>query len=581
MYIRERFMIISLKKTTVIFLGLLMLSNLFAIGYLIWSNQRNNVLIAAAVASNERISGKISPLGSLIKDAQIDVIQVQQFLQDYSSTRGEDGLADGLEEAAKYAEKFRADIDAATVIATTIRRDDVVTALKDAANRFGPYFTTGEQMAKTYAAQGTSAGNAMMPAFDERSEALQEKLKALLSIRDEMLSTTATDVAQQLETLQADVSTSAVMAITAAAFVVLVSLAWAWTALRHIVRPIGTLADVLRDLSAGHSGVVVPFLATRNEIGDIARATDVFRESIAQREQMRRAAAQEEERSRQARRQDRLALADDFAARVASVVDGLGVAADRIGQDARAVDLIARAAAQRSEDTNLAMTRASGNVAVVADAVGMLSGAIDDVDTRMHRAASISADASEQARKTHAIVADLAESTSRIGEIVGLINAVASQTNLLALNATIEAARAGEAGRGFAVVAQEVKALAAQTSKATEDIAHQIAAVQSATGSAVQAITGINETVAEIGGVLGGITEAVTEQTTATREIARSIDATTVETRAMAGNIRAVDEDTRRTTAAAVSMVSASDDLASVADRLRVETSAFVERMRA
>ena len=326
----------SLKTITIIFLGLLMLSNISVIGYLVRAAQRSDTQIAATMASNDRLSKQISPLGSLIKDAHIDVVQVQQFLQDYSSTRGEDGLTDGLDEAAKFAAKFRADVAAATAIAKAVRRDDLIATLNAAADAFGPYFEAGERMAKVYAAEGTKAGNAMMPAFDESSEALQEKIKALLAIRDELLATTSTEVAAELTALESDLSTSSATSIAAAGFVVVISLAWAWVALRHIVRPIVTLSEVLQGLAAGRLGIAVPFVGARNEIGDIARATDVFRDSIAQRERQRQEAAREDERSRQERRRERLALADEFADRVATVMDGLGVAAERIGHDARA-----------------------------------------------------------------------------------------------------------------------------------------------------------------------------------------------------------------------------------------------------
>ena len=432
-----------------------------------------------------------------------------------------------------------------------------------------------------YAAEGTKAGNAMMPAFDESSEALQEKIKALLAIRDELLATTSTEVAAELTALESDLSTSSSTSIAAAGFVVVISLAWAWVALRHIVRPIVTLSEVLQGLAAGRLGIAVPFVGARNEIGDIARATDVFRDSIAQRERQRQEAAREDERSRQERRRERLALADEFADRVATVMDGLGVAAERIGHDARAVDAIARSASVRSEGTSLAVTRAGENVAVVSNAADLLRSAIGEVESRMHRAESISADAADQARRTNVIVADLAESTARIGEIVGLINAVASQTNLLALNATIEAARAGEAGKGFAVVASEVKQLATQTTKATEEIAGNVAAIQNATRDAVRQIGSVTQTLESIETSSGAIAQAVEQQTSMASEISARGSSVAHDTEALVDSISQVAGAVEDTSRVAVSVTDVARELADAASALDERIRRFLTEVAA
>ncbi len=574
-------MAFSIKAKAFAFLACLITGNLVTVAIVTSNNRQTTSLTAAVAEQSHAIETRITPLGTLIKDIELDVVQVQQFISDYSATRGQDGLDGGLKEAAEAAEKFAKDVAAADVLARGLGRSDLSTLLKETSAAFGPYYAIGLKMAKAYAEGGTAAGNATMPEFDEHSEQLQGRLKGLIEARDTMIRETAGRIGAALGELAASGdragSVSSIAMILLTGLTVLGGIAL----VRGVVRPIVSLGAIMEDLARARDAAPVPYTGRGDEIGQMARATDVFREAMEARETRRREQAGEDERVRLERRRERLALADDFASRVAVVVEGLGRAAARIGTDARGVDEIARTAAGRSGETNQAMERTNQNVAAVAAAAGQLSEAIAEVEERMHRAGQISETAADQARRTNGIVTELSAAANHIGEVVGLINAVAAQTNLLALNATIEAARAGEAGRGFAVVAQEVKALAAQTSRATEDIARQIDAVQSVTGTAVAAINGITDTVSEIGGILGGISQAVAEQTSATREIARSIEAATVETDAVAGNIREVDGDARLTTQAAVSMVTASDQLTEIAGRLHGETNAFVERMRA
>ncbi|MDK9694985.1 MAG: methyl-accepting chemotaxis protein, partial [Siculibacillus sp.] len=355
----------------------------------------------------------------------------------------------------------------------------------------------------------------------------------------------------------------------------------AFAFLRFVVRPIGALTAVMEDLTSGRRGGVVPHIALRTEIGRMARATDVFRQAIEERETLQAERAAEDERVRAERRRDRLALADSFASTVANVVDTVAQAAERIAAGAGDVDRIAHSTADSAGAAAEAVAVASGNVTTVATATEELSSTIDEVGRRMHQAGTVSATAARQAERTNAIVANLSDATHRIGEIVGLINAIASQTNLLALNATIEAARAGEAGRGFAVVAQEVKTLAQQTAGATEEIARQIGTVQTVTGDAVAAIRDITTTVDEITAISRSIIAAVDEQSSATREIARSIDDAAAGTRATHANIADVDRSTRETSQAAGAMVASSEELNGVARRLRSEVDGFVARIRA
>jgi methyl-accepting chemotaxis protein len=277
----------------------------------------------------------------------------------------------------------------------------------------------------------------------------------------------------------------------------------------------------------------------------------------------------------------RLNLASDFERKVGHIVEAVAVAAGEMQTISTLMSTSSEETAQRATAAASASTQASSSVSTVASATEELTASIGEIGKQVSRSAEIAGKAANEARRTNVVVEGLAAGTHKIGEVVTLIQNIASQTNLLALNATIEAARAGEHGRGFAVVASEVKALANQTAKATEEISLQIQDIQSATGEAVGAIQVIVGTIAEINEISGAIATAVDQQNAATQEIAGNIQQAAAGSSDVNENILGVTRTANEAGAAASGLLKASNGLSAQSDRLKNEVNDFLASIRA
>ncbi|AXK82208.1 methyl-accepting chemotaxis protein [Pseudolabrys taiwanensis] len=348
---------------------------------------------------------------------------------------------------------------------------------------------------------------------------------------------------------------------------------------RSVVRPLG---EITKMTEAVASGCLDPigFQDRRDELGALARSVGVFQEAMRHNEQLNHAVRSEgEERGR--RQQEITKEIARFSAEVETSLSELGRISDQMLDASSQLAAAADNASTKTARAEEASSEASANVRDIASAADELSASVNEIDRQVAQSNAIATKAVNEAEATNAAVKELDEAAARIGDVVKLITDIAEQTNLLALNATIEAARAGEAGRGFAVVAGEVKALAGQTSRATEEIGAQIAGMQRATVRSIEAINAIEQTIREIGEISGAIAAAVTEQGAATQEIARSVDIAAKRTLETANEVNLVGgatEDTR-TSANAVKMVA--DDLGSVAGRIRAQVDVFFDRLSA
>ncbi|PKU25151.1 methyl-accepting chemotaxis protein [Telmatospirillum siberiense] len=349
---------------------------------------------------------------------------------------------------------------------------------------------------------------------------------------------------------------------------------------RNVTGPLRRLVAVTERLIHHDFSVEVSETGRHDEIGVLGRAIDVLRTEAGQADELRKAQERERDRNEQEKRRLMEELADHFDASVKGVVQTVASASTQLQGTAQSLSSVAERASHQAAIVSEASGKASGNVQTVASAAEELTSSIREIGRQVNAAADVSGNAVIQAEKTNQIVTGLAGSADLIGNVVKLINGIAGQTNLLALNATIEAARAGEAGKGFAVVAGEVKSLANQTAKATEEISQHITGVQTATAEAVTAIQAITTTISEISQISSAIASAVEEQGAATQEIARNIEQAAVGTEEVSRNIAGVTEAATEAGQGAGHVLSASTELSKQSDKLRAEVEQFVARVR-
>ncbi|MBC9205955.1 methyl-accepting chemotaxis protein [Roseomonas aerophila] len=347
-----------------------------------------------------------------------------------------------------------------------------------------------------------------------------------------------------------------------------------------ISQPVLRLAKVMDRMTQGELDVAVADQHRKDEIGTMARALEVFRAKVGEGERLAaEQAALDQVQKERARRLD--ALVDGFGSDTRQVLDSVRRSAERLSGTATEMNDAAVEGARLTGNLVSVSEGASGNAQTAAAATEELAASIGEINRQVGRSAEVSRRAVEETERTDRTVRELADTASKIGDVVRLIADIAGQTNLLALNATIEAARAGEAGKGFAVVASEVKNLASQTAKATEEIGQQVAAIQGATGQAVEAIRGIGLVVAEIDQTASAIAAAVEQQGAATQEIARNIagtaEAASVVSRDTAAARHAADSSGQ----AAQQVRTASQELNDHANSLRAKVDRFLGLVRA
>ena len=511
------------------------------------------------------------------------------------------GLRGQLRAAVREVEEKlkAANLDKLTITMLMLRR-----AEKDFLLRLDPSYV--ERHAKTAAEFQTNLATAAIPPADRETiqklmesyagefqrvaevrlqligdeKALSEAFAKVDPIVTEMLQRIDTDFKAANATAAALGAKTELWIIIAIAATAIVAALVAMYIGRRISRPIGAMTGAMHALAGGQQDTPIPATDYSNEIGQMAKSVEVFKNAML--ESQRLAAEQAEAQRLQLERSERmLALTRSFDDDVAAALAQVNAAVQSMETTASKMSETAHSVSTGAEAVSAGATEASANVQTVAAATEELNASIGEIGSQVNMSTKVAEDAVGEAERTSQVVTGLASAADRIGQVVTLIQDIANQTNLLALNATIEAARAGEAGRGFAVVASEVKNLAQQTGRATEEIGQQIGDVQQSTSTAVTAIQQISSTIKRSHEIAATIAAAVEEQTAATREIARNVEEAARGTEEVTQNISLVNDAARASTEAATTVRESAGELARQSAQLDQLVKGFLTGVRA
>jgi len=361
----------------------------------------------------------------------------------------------------------------------------------------------------------------------------------------------------------------------------IVGLLIAFVAMRFMISPLPRLSRRMASIAEGDFSVEIPYGKRGEEIGDMSRALEVFKKNAMEKEELERDRVQQQKNTAEEQARVREELAKDFEGNLSGLVKQVSEAANTMQKTAGGMAENAQQALRGTAEANGSSGQATKSVDTVSAAAEELASSIQEISRQVSRSSEITTSAVEQASGTRTQMEGLVSAAQRVGEVVELISDIAEQTNLLALNATIEAARAGDAGKGFSVVASEVKNLANQTAKATEEISQQIADMQSATSGAEQAIGGIAQVIEQINEIASGIASAVEQQGAATKEIAGSITEASRSVSETSSQISLVEGSVNETSSSSQEVLTASDALNKLAETLQGQVTQFVTRVRA
>lgn len=571
---------VSLKTKILVVLSIIFLVMSGSLGFIDYQLMKQTPSLDQAKVQSEKVANDAVPLLLTIKDIRLDVVQIQQWFQDISATRGQDGLDDGFKEAQKTAENFKKNIAKASRYAEKLGLDKITEDLARISKRFIPYYETGKEMARRYVAEGPAGGNKMMASFDKVADELNAEVDHLLLIGTDATTARLNQLSNSAKVLKASNESTISMALTIAIMGLLIVLFGAVYLFRFVKK---NFDDLLQDVEVvSNNDVETPLIIQTNrtdEFGILAGALASFRKSqreilIAEQQKAQQRHLKEEKRAQMEK------LIEAFTFNIGGITSAVSTASSELNTTAQSMATVADQTSGQAATASTISDEVSANVQMSASAAEELSKSISEINQQVMLSTEASQEAVSKVEHTTSHMEALAKTAKNIGEVVGLISDIADQTNLLALNATIESARAGEAGKGFAVVANEVKGLASKTAKATIEIVQQVEEIQQASNLAVVSMDDIAKVIDRLNETASAIAAAIEEQGAATQEIARNVQEAASGTQEVTHNIDGISEASAQAGEASSQVLMAAGELFDQAKVITNEVDQFIDQVR-